>query len=372
MTSGHYNRWWLGTVLALCLMQVAMAVITDPYCVFGVIRYPKRNFEPNTRFLKIEYLRRHPEYDAFILGSSRAAYYGADIAERLCPGDQQYFNLSVSLENGAGIRRKLKWLIAHRRVSQAILNLDFDVQSVATDPLDLLRQDHPLVSGTPATVFYGKYLLFQPRILYAFALANLRESQGAPWSFGNVVAPDALYPAQPFLDLSRLYDVTFGALASDLSRSAEARDIVSPIGLEEFRRTIALLDGAGVSRTLIVPPYRVDQFARFQIDGFISWLQETVRVGGTVWDFSGLSSVTGNLDNYVDPVHFRRSVGDRVLQRIFGPDDKSPTAEEFGVRVTAANIDRHAEALRRQHAEANAMAAPRPRAPSRANPEGPE
>ncbi|MBM4200070.1 MAG: hypothetical protein FJ189_02135, partial [Gammaproteobacteria bacterium] len=141
MPARRFNRWWLATVFGLCALQALIAVVADPYCVLGIVRYPKRNFEPNTRFLKVEYLRRHPEFDAFILGSSRASFLESEAARAACGPQRRYFNLNASLENGAGIRQKLDWLTRTRKVAQVIIAVDFDLQSVPGDPLDLLRQD---------------------------------------------------------------------------------------------------------------------------------------------------------------------------------------------------------------------------------------
>lgn len=355
MKGGAFNRWWLFTVLGLCLLQVLIAVAADPYCVYGIIRYEKRNFEPNSRFLKVEYLQRHPEYDAFILGSSRAAFLDASVAERLCGDQIRYYNLNASLESGAGIRRKLQWLAASRRVRQVVVLVDFDLQSVGTDPLDLLRQEHPLVSGTPFLSFYAKYLLFQPRILYLYGEANLREPKGEPWNAGNPPAPDPLYRTRPFFDRSRLYDLTVGAAAHDLLHPRKGHDVPAASGLDEFRRTIDILDRAAIDRVLIVPPYRLDQFASFHPDALAEWMRQTVAAGGSLWNFAGINSITTNPANYVDAIHFDRGTGERLLLRACGRD-QTGTAGDFGVRVTKANVEEHLRTLRQQHALAKQIA----------------
>lgn len=347
MSGRTFNRCWLLTVLGLCLLQILVAVIADPYCVYGIIRYPKRNFEPNTRVLKVEYLQRHPEYDAFILGSSRASFYDTEVADIACGDRSRHYNLNASLENGSGMRRKLEWLTSARRVRQVIVNVDFDLQSVPLDPFDLLRQEHPLVSGSSYLTFYAKYLLFQPRILYLYVRANLRKPKGEPWNDGNTATPDPIYFTRPFFDLSRLYDVTAGAIAHDLSHARPGRDIGSAAGDEEFRRTIGILDRAGTDRILIVPPYRLDQFASFHIDAFTEWMRKMVRIAGALWSFAGYNAVTANPSRYVDGIHFDRETGARILRRACGDIG---SGDDFGVYVTAANLEQHIGALRHQHA----------------------
>ena len=356
MPAERFNRWWLTTFLGLCALQVLVSVIADPYCVFGILRYPKRNFEPNTRFLKIEYLRRHPEYDAFILGSSRASFLGATSARSACGPDRRYFNLNASLENGAGIRQKLAWLTRTREVRQVVINVDFDLQSVLSDPLDLLRQEHPLIGGSRETTFYAKYLLFQPRILYLYLLAQFRTDGHDPWNRGNEGVTGPLYSTSPALDLGRLYATTLGAVATDLSRQPDASVRATARGPEEFRRTMEIVARAGSEVVLVVPPYALAQYAGFSIDAYSEWMRRVVSDAGQVWDFSGYNPVTADARNYFDPVHFNESIGDRMLRRACRSNDDGAD-EDFGVRVTPENVERHIAAHRRQHEAARAAIA---------------
>ena len=346
-----FNRWWLSVFLGLCLLQVLIAVISDTYCVFGIVRFPKRNFEPNTRFLKVEYLRRQPQYNAFILGSSRASFLESASARTACGSEHRYFNLSASLENGAGIRQKLEWLTRTRAVSQVIIAIDFDLQSVLGDPLDLLRQDHPLISGASNLGFYAKYLLFQPRILWIFLQGHWRATSSAPWERGNRGLDPPLYATAPLLDGARLFATTLGAAAADLKGRREHRLPATGDGSEEFRRTIGILERTGTHRILIVPPYRLDQYASFSIDAYTEWMGKIVADAGEIWDFSGYNAVTQDAGNYDDPLHFNEVIGDRILRRACGASG-SDVVEHFGTRVTAENIAAHLAAHRTQYASA--------------------
>jgi hypothetical protein len=351
-----FNRWWLGTVLGLCALHVLLAVIADPYRVFGIVRYPKRNFEPNTRFLKLEFLRQRPEYDAFILGSSRAGYYEAEAARASCGPERRYFNLNASLENGAGIRQKVDWLAGTRRLRQVIINVDFDLQSVLGDPLDLLRQDHPLISGSAYTAFYAKYLLFQPGILYRYTRGQFLPAKPDPWDLGNGGLDGTLYATKPRVDFGRIFDTTIGAVVNDVAGRSDHQDRASAAGNDEFRRTVASLARAGVDRIVIVPPYRLDQYAGFSIDAYTEWMRTVTEDAGQIWDFSGYNAITADPENYVDQVHFNQRVGDRILQRACSHSDEAPR-DGFGVRVTRENLDAHLAIHRRQHQEARAAIA---------------
>ncbi|MBW4699488.1 MAG: hypothetical protein KME03_16640 [Aphanocapsa lilacina HA4352-LM1] len=349
---GNYSRALLLTVVLLSVVQLVVAIAVDPYDVFGIVRFAKKNFEPNTRYLKVEYLLTQPRFDAFIFGSSRTMYYAAATADRASGERYRFFNFGVSLENGFGIRRKLEWLLRQKRIQKALIGLDFDIQSVPTDPLDLLRQDHPLVSGDSALGFYGKYLLFQPRIIALFFAENLdsRKAYGfETWDRGNDNGPQALYPTGRPFDPERLYAVSAGALALDVGRwNHKPPRPVAPTGLEEYACSVALLDGAGVARVLVVPPFSLEKFRSYNIDAYLGWLAETVRIGGRVWDFAGVNSVTADGRNFGDPVHFLKPVGDMVLRRVLEPNPTGLPAD-FGVLLTPQNLAARLAQLRAQH-----------------------
>ena len=83
-----------------------------------------------------------------------------------------------------------------------------------------------------------------------------------------------------------------------------------------------------------------------RLEDYERWLRTTVAQWGSVWDFMGVNSVTQNLDLYVDAHHFVPEVGRWIANRMEGRDSDVP--DDFGVLVTAANIDQHLVAIRRQ------------------------
>lgn len=71
-----------------------------------------------------------------------------------------------------------------------------------------------------------------------------------------------------------------------------------------------------------------------------------------VWDFAGFSEVSqsappshsGHVLNpwYYEPSHYRPALGLAILDRMLGEDTRPPVApEQFGVRLTADNLDQH-------------------------------
>ncbi|NER30702.1 MAG: hypothetical protein F6J89_24580, partial [Symploca sp. SIO1C4] len=75
---------------------------------------------------------------------------------------------------------------------------------------------------------------------------------------------------------------------------------------------------------------------------FEEWKRQLVKIT-PVWDFSGYNTITTeaiskDMENYWDSSHYRKEVGDLVLNRIFDyQKDKVPT--DFGVLLTQENIE---------------------------------
>lgn len=77
-----------------------------------------------------------------------------------------------------------------------------------------------------------------------------------------------------------------------------------------------------------------------------------------IWDFSGyneftsetIANSTSTADSpewYWDPAHYRKELGDKILNRVFGQESDSSTSD-FGLRLTPVNIDERLDFNRRQ------------------------
>ena len=75
-------------------------------------------------------------------------------------------------------------------------------------------------------------------------------------------------------------------------------------------------------------------------DDYEVWLRDLVDVYGGVWNFMYPNTITNNIYNYYDGHHFYSDVGDLIANRLENGTD-STVPEDFGVYVTAENIDEH-------------------------------
>ncbi|MDD2585832.1 MAG: hypothetical protein PHT79_11095 [Syntrophomonadaceae bacterium] len=77
------------------------------------------------------------------------------------------------------------------------------------------------------------------------------------------------------------------------------------------------------------------------------WIRDCVEANGEVYNFMYPNSITSDLNNYYDASHFYPQIGTFIAHRVIGHEDKN-IPQDFGVRVTARNLDQHLQEVARQ------------------------
>jgi hypothetical protein len=345
--SSYIKLFLITAAITLLVLQIPTLLI-DPYKVFGLTDFNKKNFDPNTRYLKIEYLLKHVQQDAFILGSSRVNFYDVEVAKLLA--EHNYYNMTAFNDYLLSIRKKLEWLVSTRKVSQIILGMDYDHQAInETEDSDLLRQEHPLISGESKLKFYYKYTAFQPETLIMCIQNNLQKEVRNIFDVtigqSKLLHKDELrrqdldtYVANNFKPTSKVEGKT--KLIQEEPKKLRS--------IKELQKIIELAKAKNIDAIVVVNPLNHHRFLSFDIDSYSTWIRRMVDVAGKVWDFSGINSITKNDKYYYEDTHFTKQVGDLVLSKVF--NDKKlakDIPDDFGVLVTQENIESHVERLKR-------------------------
>ncbi len=140
-----------------------------------------------------------------------------------------------------------------------------------------------------------------------------------------------------------------------------------------FRRLLQLAERKGIELHIAISPSHARQFetiaAKGAWDKFEGWKRQLVqnnveearhtgRDPFPIWDFSGYNSMTsevvpplGDVDSemrwYWESSHYKRELGDLVLDRIFSYQSSERTVpDDFGVRLTAESIEGHLGQIR--------------------------
>lgn len=335
--------------ISVLILQIPTLII-DPYKVFGLTDFNKKNFDPNTRYLKIEYLLKHNQPDSFILGSSRVNFYDVDLASLL--SQHNYYNMTAFNDYPLSIRKKLEWLASTRKVNQIILGMDYDHQAMdETKDSDLLRQEHPLISQESKLEFYYKYTAFQPETLILCIQSNLEKQVK---NIFNITTGQSKLLRK---DELRLKDPS-GYIASNFKPASKVESQTKLLreepkklkSIQELEKIINIANSKNIQSMIVVNPLNHHRFITFDIDSYATWIERMVEVAGQIWDFSGINSITKNDQYYYEDTHFTKEAGNLVLSKIF---DNQKTVKDipkdFGIIVTKDNLNTHIERLKSLH-----------------------
>ncbi|WP_218081574.1 hypothetical protein [Anthocerotibacter panamensis] len=342
-----YLRTLLLTTTAMIILLCLPAILIDPYRVFGLVDFNKKNFEPNTRYLKIEHLLKRNDYNAYIFGTSRVGFYDVRSANKF--SGNHYYNMTASGQNDIGLRKELEWVLTNKNPRQIIIALDYDVFHHKAINTDLLRQEHPLVAGESWLKFYALNLLFQPKSLLTCIQLNFDRKNY--YVFDPETGQAKVYVDNEIPSSSGPSRVIKQDKSPERLHLPVKMNLPLPnTSLHEIQRIAKLSSRPHLERIIIINPYYHRLFLRFNIDSYTTWLRKMVDMFGSIWDFSGINSVTTNDENYIDFSHFSKPVGDLVLQRIFASEKSFRSIpDDFGVKVTKDNVEEHIRHLRLEY-----------------------
>ncbi len=324
-------RYLLGLLTTIAVLLGCYGLIevgVDEYGVFGTPVPRREACLPNARVVKLSYLRSHPQYDAFVLGSSRANYYRVETLNRL--SGHRYYNLSSPMENAQGMEAWVRWLVAHRTVREVLLTLDFDLQEHPYRDSDLFVQDPPELTGMPRAVFIARYLLAPPDQLAACIRAKLNPSPA--YRFDTRTGQDYVRGQRSMTRAPRRIEM----FAGDRDDS----------NADRLARMVRLLRAHGVAVRVVVNPVWAPRFLTWDSDTYVAWLRNVAAVTGGFWDFSGVNDITKENGNYIDDVHFTEQIGNRVIRAMY-----SGGGDDFGIWIHSENVEARLRAIERDYAE---------------------
>ncbi|MBF0483550.1 MAG: hypothetical protein HQL25_02475 [Candidatus Omnitrophica bacterium] len=342
MNVKKYNKIFITIILLGLMLVICINTIFDIYRMIGLSNWNRKFVNANYRYVKAKYLKQHHDFDAYIMGTSRSNTYNSRLASQLL--GHNYYSFSVSLENIERIYEKLVWMKKQKfAVKQVILCLDYDLMFLGDDlPPDAIdMKEHPEVSGEGWFSFY-------PSIFLKFDFINWRK----------VVRENFLKKKPPAYQ----FDVKSGhwyyleaeaEIAKDHEKYAKDRvennfsGVVKGFGdrtrvnLDRFREVIKFLKNEKIEYIVVINPYYISMFQKFDREAYKKWLKDVVNISGGVWNFSGFNKVTQNKYLYYDTSHFMWSVGDQVLRRIAEGSEKQLAPDAFGDWVDEAHVEQY-------------------------------
>lgn len=316
-------------VLFILTLEIAIPMLVDPYNVFHWKQIRDNGVEPNSNYIKMQYVLHNPDkFDSFLFGSSRTGFINV---ENIPEGS--WYNMSYSEGLPEEHLENLQVMIEHGIIPKNVM-IGVDNISCFVDPSMHESQFYriPYPTGNKLS-FYSNY----------FSIRGVFESLDIVLEH-EVEDPD--YVARYYRSGSSLRDPS---LAGQWETDAPYweyyyKDYLGD-GVLAIRRIAELCEEYDINLILFTNPIYYKTYEESKLYGYEQFL-EWISDPHDYYNFSGINDITTDPNNYYEPSHYTEEVGDMIIDRIFnGVTDEHLESQGFGLYVTRDNVEELKEAL---------------------------
>lgn len=316
MQSSHFSVCVIVSGLLIALIGISVNFIVDPYSVFGTSFFPEYG-QPQERYLKIEFLKNNPDFNTFLMGSSRIGVVNTDDVDSYFSGAKSY-NLTLSQANQWDVEKHIGWLVENiPKLSHVIVQVDWPTEFGSERPTyKLLDEIHPDISGRGRIDFLLDYLTFfnsealKTKLvnnLGGFDLLNYKLSKG--------------YWSRPRRD-QRIDEGCKKYVDEEKSFNTDVRPAkVSPDirdkSIDAIARYKTLLDSKNIRLTIFLTPHNHRMLDSIDIEDYEVFIRELAAITG-FYNFMYYSNLTKNDCNYYESSHYRPFIGGVIIQILAG------------------------------------------------------
>ena len=347
----YYNLIF-GTAALLPLLLVGLFNYSiDPYGVFNTKQYNRINqAKPeqlkNTRFFKAVDVTRIKPITVF-LGSSRTEY-GLEPTVSSLNNNQPTYNLAFGAATTYELLRYLEHTIYNQpKLELVILGLDEF----------MFNELHQESSGFSEKRLEKKHLTIKDAIDSTLSLQALAASYETI-KFNQKNPEVKTYTPQGRL-YPRLIDMDNNATQYRFAQSLGVyfnsfpQYKLSKKSLDNLQKIVDLCKKHNIDLKIFISPVHATRLETIYGAGhwemYEEMKREIVKIA-PVWDFSGYHEITteqidNNMRNYIDDSHYRKEIGDLVINRILSTSNET-VPKDFGILVDRDNIETHLQQIR--------------------------
>ncbi|MDR1136240.1 MAG: polysaccharide deacetylase family protein [Clostridiales Family XIII bacterium] len=341
-----FRNWMIGLVVFMALTALAIAgfnALVDPFGVFGdkAFNWYAYDMTNNPRTAKIAYLdERNGDYDSYIIGCSKTSSFSVELLDKYYE-DAKFYNMIMYGGDMYDIKMTARYVLDSYKPKNIVIALGLEETVNYNVTEDRTKNNlHAKVEGAPLLPFYAKYLFLNPSYA-ADKLGALADRSLLPKAF-DVFEPETGVYNKSRRDAERIVDMDeFMAnnpgFEYDLTDKRMRSMDKAVADVAEIRREC---ESRGVSFMLIMVPLYYKEVDNYSYDELAEYWRALADVT-EFWDFSGYSPISFDERYFYDAYHFRNSVGDMALARIFG-DESVFVPENFGRLTTRENAEAHA------------------------------
>ena len=338
MSSRKWLVVFLGTVVLLALLVMGFNFCTDPFGAFGdrFLHWWSYNETMNPRVAKISYLEQNfDQYDSYIVGASSSSSFPTEQLNAYY--DASFYNMVMYGADMLDVEQTCRYLLDHDTVKNLIVSVYIhNAQVYDTEQNPLTYNLHYQVDGSSPVLFYGKYLLANPRNGWT-KLQRLRTDPYLQQSYRVFNQETGAYDkssrdVEPIGDLTSYLQKSAYAVFNNYPQTHSGLPHLDDC-MESIARIRDMCEDRGVNLTVVCPPMYHAYLSGFPQEEQAAFRNALAEVT-PYWDFS-MSSVSYDPRYFYDETHFRNCLGKMALARMF--DDQSVyIPADFGQYVSQA------------------------------------
>lgn len=345
----RYKKW-IKIFLLLCLLstlgsKVGINYLVDPFNIFNT-NILKKEFQPNERFVKINYLEKHKnEFNGYMFGSSRIGTTSPIDIEKYI-SKSKFYNLTISSGNLYDHQKHLEYFIKNKYPIET-LYLQIDIENMyffGNTNNDYLRKFHPYILNDSLIEYYKSYLTNDfPINIREKIKININDSESVVFNFkiGSWDQPsknnEIANNCEEYIKNIPTFNIKQKRTVTYIKRNEHKEALLN------IKR---LTDSNNIKLIVFTTPHNKNMMDRFVIKDYLEYLYDIANIVD-YYDFSGYNTITKEDCNYYEYSHYLSKIGKLIAARIF--DDKSIIVpNDFGILVTKENIDLHLLNLKEQ------------------------
>lgn len=343
----HFNLTFLIIALSGLLSIGLFNVLVDPY---GVARSPIipgfNNLKPeqfnHVRLFKaVDVIRLKPTI--LLLGSSRTDL-GLD-PKHPALANQSAYNLGLVGPNMYEVRRYFEHALTNQpEVKTVVLGIDFFMFN------EYLKNSPDFDENR----LNQKYIPFKDAVNVSFSTSALSASKN---TIKSSVKSEAHYLYQQngkrYVHNNKPKDNLLNVFKDSIKGFFETEGFykeykLSQDYLNDLKKIVETCRERNIELKIFISPEHATQLEAVKVAGLWTelenWQREVVKIA-PVWDFTGYNSITTELisntmQNYWDSSHYRKEVGDLILNRLFQVQT-TEVPDNFGILITPETIETH-------------------------------
>lgn len=341
----RFNLTFLAFVLPSLMTIGVFNALVDPY---GVVNSPQLSGVNELKPEQYHHARlfkaagvMHNKPKNILLGSSRSDL-GLD-PEHPAVADETAYNLALVGPNMYEVRRYFEHALANQpEVKKVVLGIDFFMfnENWKNSPdfdENRLGKENLTVQDAINIGFSTDALKSSKRTIKSSLDSDayyLYRANGLRYVYGNE-------PDEPLAN--KFQKMISGFLEGERSYPNFK---FSQSFLNDFKQVVETCQKKNIELKVFISPLHASHLEAVNTAGKWSelenWKRQIVEIT-PVWDFSGYNSITtepinDDMKNYWDSSHYRKEVGDLILNRLFQVQEES-VPKDFGTVLTTKNIE---------------------------------